>query len=94
MKTGEEIAEFITKNPLAWRIWMTGYEAGLAQGRIDERISTDDLADLTARRIMTLRDCEDHTRKTTKNTLTMGEVIKARANTTVGTYKGGTVSWE
>ncbi|SEF11876.1 hypothetical protein SAMN04489740_4154 [Arthrobacter alpinus] len=94
MKTEEEIAEFITKNPLAWRIWMTGYEAGLAQGRIDERVSTDDLADLTARRIMTLQDCEEHIRKTTKNTIAMGQAIEARANTTVGTYRGGPIAWE
>lgn len=94
MKTEEEIAEFITKNPLAWRIWMTGYEAGLAQGHLDERVSTDELADLTARRILTLRDCEDHIRKTNRNTLTMGEVAKARANTTVGTYQGGPIPWE
>lgn len=94
MKTEEDIAEFITKNPLAWRIWMTGYEAGLAQGHLDERISTDDLADLIARRIMTLRDCEEQNRKTIKNTLTMGEVAKARANTTVGTYQGGPIEWD
>lgn len=94
MTNDEEIAEFITQNPLAWRIWMTGYEAGLAQGHLDERVSTDALADLTARRIMTLRDCEDQNRKTIKNTLTMGEVAKARANTTVGTYQGGPIAWD
>lgn len=94
MKTDEELAEFITKNPLAWRIWMTGYASGLAQGHQDERATTDQLADLTARRIMTLQDCEEHTRKTTRNTITMGEVAKARANTTIGTYQGGPIPWD
>ncbi|POH72186.1 hypothetical protein [Arthrobacter glacialis] len=94
MKTDEELAEFITKNPLAWRIWMTGYASGLAQGHLDERATTDQLADLTARRIMTLQDGEEHIRKTTRNTIAMGEAIKARTNTTVGTYQGGPIPWD
>ena len=90
----DELSEFITKNPLAWRIWMTGYEAGLKQGHQDERAATDTLVDLTARRILTLQYCEGEIRKNTQNTLSMEQVMKARALTTVGTYTGGAVPWE
>ena len=94
MKTDEELAEFITQNPLAWRIWMTGYEAGLAQGHQDERATTDQLADMTARRILTLQDLEVQVRTNIKNTLSMERVFNAREQTTVGTYRGGPVEWD
>lgn len=45
----EDLAGFIVHNRLAWRIWMKGYESGLAQGHQDERTGMDNLADLIAR---------------------------------------------
>lgn len=94
METDEEIAAFITQNPLAWRIWMKGYEAGLAQGHQDERATTDQLADLTARRILTLQDLEVQVRTISKNTVSMERALEAREKTAVGTYQGGPVEWD
>lgn len=91
---GEELAGFIVRNPLAWRIWMMGYESGLAQGHQDERVGMEDLADLIARRKLTLQYCEDRIKKELVNTLTMEEVRRARAATSSGSYRGGPVAWE
>lgn len=94
MKSEEELAEFIVADPLAWSVWIRGYEAGLLQGHLDERASTDRLADLTARRIMVLQDCGEHIRKTTKMTISMDQALKARQQTTIGNYQGGPVEWD
>lgn len=90
----EELAGFIVRNPLAWRIWMMGYETGLAQGHQDERAGMEDLADLIARRQLTLQYCEDQIKKELVNTLTMEEVRRARAATCPGSYRGGPVAWD
>ena len=90
----EELAGFITRNSLAWRIWMKGYESGLAQGHDDERVGMDKLADLVARRQRALQDCEHHIKKELANTLSMEEVRRARATTSPGHYRGGPVAWE
>ena len=94
MMVKEEFADFITKDPLAWRIWMSGYEAGLRQGHDDERAGMENLADLVARRRLTLQACEQHSRAELVNTLTMEEVRRARAGTRIGSYRGGPVTWE
>ena len=91
---GEELAAFITADPLAWRIWMSGCEAGLRQGHEDERAGMGNLADLVARRLLTLQACEQHSRAELVNTLTMEEVRRARAGTRIGDYRGGPVAWE
>ncbi|MCY0903634.1 hypothetical protein [Arthrobacter sp. H14-L1] len=90
----EELAAFITADPLAWRIWMSGYETGLAQGHHDEKTGMDSLADLTARRQLILQDCERHIRAELANTFTMAEVRRARASTVSGSYRGGPVPWD
>ncbi|MCY0905798.1 hypothetical protein [Arthrobacter sp. H14-L1] len=94
MMDEEDLAVFITADPLAWRIWLKGYETGLAQGHDDERDGMDNLADLTARRQLTLQDCERHIRAELANTLTMAEVRRARASTRPGSYRGGPVAWD
>ncbi len=94
MMEGEELAAFITADPLAWRIWMSGYEAGLRQGHDDERAGMENLADLVARRQLILQACEQHSRAELVNTLTMEEVHRARASTRIGSYRGGPVAWE
>ena len=73
---------------------MAGYEAGLAQGHEDERAGMGNLADLVARRLLTLQACEQHSRAELVNTLTMEEVRRARAGTRIGDYRGGPVAWE
>ncbi len=67
---------------------------GLAQGHDDERAGMDDLADLTARRQLTLQYCEQQIKAELANTLTMAEVLRARANTQPGSYRGGPVVWD
>ena len=94
MMEGEEQAVFITGDPLAWRIWMAGYESGLRQGHDDERDGMENLADLTARRQLTLQDCGQHIRAELANTFTMAEVRRARASTRPGSYRGGPVVWD
>lgn len=91
---GEELAEFITRNPLAWRIWMSGYETGLAQGHQDERAGTEDLADLVARRQLVLEHCQKEIRAERSNTVTMTQVRQARNRTQIGNYAGGPVPWD
>ena len=90
----EELAVFITSDPLAWRVWMSGYDIGLAHGHRDERAGMESLADLIARRQLTLQDCEQHIKKELANTLTMEEVRRAREATRPGSYRGGPVAWE
>ncbi len=90
----EELAVFITRDPLAWRVWMSGYEAGLRQGHVDERAGMEDLADLIARRQLTLQDCAAHIKKELVTILSMEEVRHARADTCPGPYQGGPVAWE
>ncbi|MBG0741070.1 hypothetical protein IV500_16985 [Paeniglutamicibacter antarcticus] len=94
MMDEEELAVFITADPLAWRIWLVGYESGLRQGHDDERNGMDDLADLIARRQLTLQECGEHIRAELANTLTMAEVRAARASTRIGGYRGGPVTWD
>lgn len=90
----EELAAFITRDRLAWRIWMSGYELGLAHGHHDERAGMEQLADLTARRQLVLEQCRDHVVAERANTMTRAEVRQARGRTRVGTYLGGPVPWE
>jgi hypothetical protein len=90
----EELATFIIRDPVAWRIWMNGYEAGLHQGHEDERHGMENLADLIARRQLTLQHCADHIKEEMANTRTMEEVARARASTRIGSYTGGPVPWE
>lgn len=90
----EELAVFITRDPVAWRIWMTGYAAGLAHGHQDERAGMEQLADLIARRKIILEQCQEHIVAERANTMTMAEVRKARNNTSIGSYTGGPVPWE
>lgn len=95
MRMGEEeLAVFITTDPLAWQIWMAGYETGLRQGHDDERAGMEDLAELIARRQLTLQDCEQHIKKELANTHTMAEVRLARSSARTGSYRGGPVAWE
>ncbi len=94
MMEKEELAVFITGDPLAWRIWLAGYETGLAQGHDDERHGMENLADLTARRQFTLQECGEHIKAELANTLTMAEVRRARASTRPGNYRGGPVAWD
>lgn len=90
----EELAVFITRNPLAWRIWINGYETGLAAGHHDERTGMEALADLIARRKIILEQCQEHIVAVRANTMTMDEVRRARDNTRIGNYTGGRVLWE
>lgn len=90
----EEQAAFITRDPMAWRIWMTGYEAGLAHGHQDERAGMEQLADLMARRKIILEQCQDHIVAQRANTMTMDEVRRARNRTRIGNYTGGPIPWE
>lgn len=90
----EELAGFITRDPLAWRVWMSGYETGLAQGHQDERAGMEDLADLVARRQLVLEHCRKQIRAERANTMTMAQVREARERTRVGNYAGGVVSWD
>lgn len=90
----EELAELIIRNPLAWRIWIKGYEDGLAQGHQDERAGMEDLVERIARRQRALQYCEGHIKKEQANTLTMEDVRRARAATRPGNYLGGPVAWE
>jgi hypothetical protein len=100
----EELAEFITHDELArriWmsdelarRIWMSDYENGLFQGHQDQRVGMDDLADLVARRQLVLEHCQEHIRAERANTLSMAEVRQARDRTRIGSYTGGPVPWD
>ncbi len=81
MMGGEELAAFITADPLARRIWMSGCEAGLRQGHDDERAGMENLADLVARRQLILQACEQHSR---------AELVAPASATTAG----GPVTWE
>ncbi|ALE93778.1 hypothetical protein AOC05_17985 [Arthrobacter alpinus] len=90
----EELAAFITRDALAWRIWMNGYEHGLAHGHQDERAGMEDLADLVARRQLVLEQCRDHVVAERANTLTMAEVRQSRDRTSIGNYLGGEVPWD
>ncbi len=54
----------------------------------------ENLADLIARRQRTLQDCEQHIKEDVANTLTMADVVVARAGTRPGGYRGGPVAWE
>ncbi|MBG0741716.1 hypothetical protein IV500_20375 [Paeniglutamicibacter antarcticus] len=94
MMDEEELVAFITADPLAWRIWLAGYESGLARGHDDERNGMENLADLIARRQLTLQACEQHIKAELANTLTMAEVRAARASTRPGSYRGGPVAWD
>lgn len=88
------MAEFITRDPMAWRIWMKGYEAGLSHGHQDERAGMEDLADLIARRKIVLEHCQDQIKENRVRTLTIAEVAQARSRTRIGDYTGGPVLWE
>ena len=90
----EQLAAFITADPLAWRIWMAGYETGLRHGHDDERAGTENIVELMARRQLALQDCEQHIKKDRINTVSMEEVRQARASTRPGNYRGGPVAWE
>ena len=90
----EELAAFITRDRLAWRIWMNGYEYGLAHGHQDERAGMEDLADLVARRQLVLEQCREHVVAERANTLSMAEVRQSRDRTRIGSYLGGPVPWE
>lgn len=91
---GEELAELIIRDSLAWRIWMSGYEAGLAQGHEDERAGMEAFADVVARRQFVLERCREHVVAERVNTLSMAEVRRARSCTRIGGYTGGPVSWD
>lgn len=90
----EELAEFITHDALAWRIWMNGYEIGLAQGHQDGRAGMEDLADLVARRQLILEQCRDHVVAERATTMTVAGVRQARERTRIGNYTGGPVPWD
>ena len=94
MMEGEELAAFITRDSLAWRIWMAGYETGLRHGHDDERAGMESLVELVARRQLALQDCERHIKKERINTVSMEAVRQARAATRPGNYRGGPVAWE
>ncbi|MEO8220512.1 MAG: hypothetical protein ABI563_06975 [Specibacter sp.] len=90
----EELAVFITRDPVAWRIWMSGYAAGLAHGHQDERAGMEQLADLIARRKIILEHCGELIVAERANTMTMAQVRQARNHTSVGSYTGGPVPWD
>ena len=90
----EELAAFIARDPLAWRIWMDGYEYGLGHGHQDERAGMEDLADLVARRQLVLEQCREHVVAERANTLSMAEVRQSRNSTRIGDFRGGPVPWE
>ena len=94
MMDQEQLAAFITRDPLAWRIWMAGYETGLRHGHDDERAGMESLVELVARRQLALQDCERHIKKERINPVSMEEVSQARAATRPGNYRGGPVAWE
>lgn len=90
----EELAVFITRDPVAWGIWMTGSAAGLADGHQDERAGMEQLAALIARRKIILEQCQEHIVSERANTMTRAEVRRVRNNTSVGNYTGGPVPWD
>ena len=90
----EELVEFIIRDRLAWRIWMNGYETGLAHGHQDERDGMEAMADIIARRKIILERCQEHIVAERDNTMTMAEVHRARNHISVGSYTGGPVPWE
>lgn len=90
----EEMAEFITREPVVWHIWMKGYEAGLSRGHQDERAGMDDLADLIARRKIVLEHCQDQIKENRVRTPMTAEVAQARSRTRIGANTGGPVLWD
>lgn len=78
-KTQEELTDFICQNTLAHRVYLMGYEAGVALGARAALMETEKRAELAAHRFYAMEQYDVDNRRAARSAAEFIDVAKARA---------------